>query len=148
MKIHTSVLRGAAGIAAGLVSAVLVYWAAAVIAMLGMRGVPLGSSGGPPTTAELGLHLLFAAAGSAIGGYVALRMANGRRAPALIVGMTLAAGAIMGFGKQTSNWPSGFGLGMGAACLCGAVIAAAGYGRGRRPSGLIASGKASRADSA
>jgi hypothetical protein len=137
MDIRGTAFGGVVGIALGLMSAVLIYWVGAVITLLSLRGIPLGSSGGPPTLPELALHLLFAAAGCAVGGYVALRLAKARLVPALIVGLALAVAAVVGFGKPISSWPRGFALAMAAACLSGTLIAAAVRGWLRRSPGIV-----------
>jgi hypothetical protein len=119
------IARSTLGVAAGISAAIAVYWLGAVIALLSMRGVPLGSAGGSPTPAELLLHLILAAIACFGGTMLALIVA--RRSPlahAIVLGLLMGIGAIAGFGKPASNWPRWFGYGMGAACLLGASAAA------------------------
>lgn len=118
-------IRSIVGAIAGVVVAAVAYWIFAVIALLAIRGIPLGSSGGPPTITEVILHMVFAGSGSMTGALTARRIANGLRAPAIAMAIVLAVGAVAGFGKEASTWPRGFGIAMGAACLIGTGIAIA-----------------------
>lgn len=118
------ILKSVAGIAAGVAVAVIAYWFAAVVALISMHGIPLGSPGGPPTPADVSVYLLFGAAATFGGALVATRIA-GRPAPrhALLVGALLAAGAFAGFSKPSSNWPAWFPFAIASACACGAALA-------------------------
>lgn len=100
------------------------YWIAAVVALLIMHGIPLGSSGGPPSTADVSAHLAFATAASFVGGLVAVRIAGYRpHLHALVLGGLLATSVFLGFSKPASNWPAWFPYGMAVACGCGAFLA-------------------------
>ena len=51
-----------------------------------------------------------------------MRMGRGRRivgAASLV--MLLGAGAVAGFGKESSQWPGWFGVAMAATCMAGAT---------------------------
>ena len=121
---RTLVLKSIGGVVAGGLVAVAGYWIAAVVALLSMRGLPLGSPGGPPTTADVSAHLAFATAASFGGGLVAVRIAGYRpHLHALVTGGLLAIFMFLGFSKPASNWPAWFPYGMAVACAGGAVLA-------------------------
>lgn len=121
---RASVLKSIGAVVVGGLTAVVGYWMAAVIALVAMHGIPLGSSGGPPTTADVSAHVLFAAAASLGGGFVATRIADYKpRMHALVLGGVLALLAFLGFSKPSSNWPDWFPYGMAAACAGGAFVA-------------------------
>lgn len=121
----TRLIRGILAIAAGGVVAVVAYWVGAVIALLLLRGIPMGSSGGPPTGLELALHLALGGTACLLGATLAVRIS--RASPQLYAGvlaLILGAAAFVGFGKPASNWPVWFGAGMAAMCLLGGATAA------------------------
>lgn len=119
-----TVLRSIGAIVAGGLVAAIGYWAAAVVALLVMHGLPLGSPGGAPTTADVSAHLAFAAAASLGGGLVAMRIAGCRpRLHALAMGGLLAMSMFLGFSKPASNWPVWFPYGMAVAFATGAALA-------------------------
>ena len=121
---RTLVLKSIGGLVAGGLTAAAGYWIAAVVALLLMHGLPLGSPGGPPTTADVSAHLAFATAASFGGGLVAVRIAGYRpQLHALVIGGLLATFMFLGFSKPASNWPAWFPYGMAVACGCGAVLA-------------------------
>lgn len=115
-------LRYALAILVGCLSAVLVYWLGAVAALLVLRGIPLGSAGGPPTNTELAAHLVL----SALAGFVAvvaagrLSRANTRQLAGPLV-VLLALGAVVSFAKPASNWPAWFGVAMAIGCAVGVM---------------------------
>jgi hypothetical protein len=89
-----------------------------------MHGIPLGSQGGPPTAADLSVHIALAAIATLTGARTAIRISRGSPlGHALAVALVLGVVAIRGFGKPASNWPDGFGVAMAAACLAGATTA-------------------------
>lgn len=111
----------------GAFGAVLVYWTGAVVALLLVRGIPLGSAGGPPTTSEVGIHLLLATIGGFVGGLAAGRLS--RSAPlrlAVPLAAVLGLGAIIGFGNPAGQWPRWFGFAMAISCAVG-VLGAFGW---------------------
>lgn len=120
----TLVLRSIGGVVTGGLIAAAGYWIAGVVALLIMHGIPLGSSGGPPSTADVSAHLAFATAASFLGGLVAVRIAGHRpHLHALILGGLLAISVFQGFSKPASAWPVWFPYGMAVACGCGAFLA-------------------------
>lgn len=122
------------GIVAGALVAVAGYWIAAVIALLMVHGVPLGSAGGPPTVWDASLHLVLAAAASFVGGLVAVRSAGHRPLfHALAVGGLVATLMFLGFSKPASTWPGWFPYGMALACGGGALLAGRFAGRRKSP---------------
>ena len=121
---YTLVLKSIGGVVAGGMIAAAGYWIAAVVALLIMHGIPLGSSGGPPSTADVSAHLAFATAASFVGGLVAVRIAGYRpHLHALVLGGLLGTSVFLGFSKPASNWPAWFPYGMAVACVCGAFLA-------------------------
>lgn len=117
-------MRSLVAVTAASIVAIVAYWCAAVVALLTMHGIPLGSAGGPPTAADISVHLALAALASFGGCLVAFRIA--RTSPHLhawAVGAVLAIGAIAGFGKPSSQWPAWFSVGMAASCSVGAIAA-------------------------
>lgn len=121
---RTLVLKSIGGVVAGALVAAAGYWIAAVVALLLMHGLPLGSPGGPPATSDVSVHLVFAAVAGFSGGIVALRVAGYKpRLHAFATGALLAAFMFLGFSKPASNWPGWFPHGMALAFGGGAVIA-------------------------
>ena len=120
----TLVFKSIGGVVAGGMIVAAGYWIAAVVALLIMHGIPLGSSGGPPSTADVSAHLAFATAASFVGGLVAVRIAGYRPLlHALVLGGLLGTSVFLGFSKPASNWPAWFPYGMAVACGCGAFLA-------------------------
>ena len=118
------ILKSIGGVAAGGLIAAVGYWIAAVVALLVMHGIPLGSSGGPPTMADVWVHLALATAASFAGCLVAGWIADYRpHIHALVLGGLLGTLVLLGFSKPASNWPIWFPYGMAVACGCGAVLA-------------------------
>lgn len=124
-------MRSIAALVIGTAIASIVYWVGAVIALLAMHGIPLGSAGGPPTRADLLVHLSLAAVGTFAGSRVSMRI--GRGPPELhtiALGVLLAIIVLVGFSKP-NNWPGWFGPAMAAACIFGSLVAAAISARAR-----------------
>jgi len=99
----------------GGLAAMAVYWTGAVIALLAMRGMPLGSAGGPATPAEITFHLGLGAVAMLLGAVLTAKLS--RTSPRVHVGalgLLLGIGALVGFGKPTSQWPPWFGVAMAA----------------------------------
>ncbi len=119
------IVRSITALAVSVVVAGVVYWVGAVIALLAMHGLPLGSPGGPPTRGDLVVHLSLALAGAFAGARLAMRLATHRRAShGLALGVVLGILVIFGFSKP-NNWPEWFGAAMSTACILGSVAAAA-----------------------
>lgn len=122
--VGTLVLKSIGGLIAGGLVAAAGYWVAAVVAFIVMHGLPLGSPGGPPTTADISVHLAFATAASFGGGLVAAWIAGYRpQLHALVIGGLLAMSMFLGFSKPATHWPAWFPYGMAVACATGAVLA-------------------------
>lgn len=122
--VRTLILKSIGSVAAGALVAAVGYWIAAVVALLLMHGLPLGSPGGPPTASDVSIHLLFAAVAGFSGGIVALRIAGHKpRLHAFATGALLATFMFLGFSKPASNWPGWFPYGMAVAFGGGAVLA-------------------------
>src|SRR5688572_3175253 len=118
------VLKSIAGVVAGVMIAAAAYWLGAVVALLTMHGIPLGSAGGSPSTADVLVHLGLATAASAAGALSAVRIAGYRpRLHALLTGGLFGAFMFLGFSKPSSNWPAWFPYGMAVACAGGAWLA-------------------------
>lgn len=121
---RTLVLKSIGGVVAGGLVAAAGYWIAAIVALLVMHGLPLGSLGGNPTMADVSAHLAFATAASFGGGVVAVRIAGYRpHLHALAIGGLLATFMFLGLSKPTSSWPAWFPYGMAVACAGGAFLA-------------------------
>lgn len=117
-------MRSIAALIVGAGIASIAYWVGAVIALIALHGIPLGSPGGPPTRADLLVHLSLAAAGTFAGARLTMRIAAHRRElHAVVLGLLLAPLVLFGFSKPTSNWPGWFGAAMAAACILGSVAA-------------------------
>lgn len=89
-----------------LVTIVLAYLGA-IVQVLVTIGLPLGSTGREPTRGEyLGL-LLIAGAAAAIGGHIAAGIArSGSKAAVIAAAVFLACGALWGFTRPASQWPT------------------------------------------
>ena len=112
------------GVAAGCLVAALVYWVGAVVALLALHGIPLGSAGGPPTSTDIVIHFVLAALGAYVGARVAIRIsAAGPTWPAMATGALLATFTIASFSKSSSSWPGWFPFGIAASCILGSVLA-------------------------
>ena len=118
-------LRYLLAVFVGCFSAVLVYWFGAVAALLLLRGIPLGSAGGPPTNIELAIHVILSALAGFAGVEVASRLSRAiPRHLAIPLVILLGLGAIIGFGKPGSTWPSWFPVAMAIMCAIGGMGAA------------------------
>ncbi|HUF66576.1 MAG TPA: hypothetical protein VMM17_11440 [Gemmatimonadaceae bacterium] len=116
--------RSLIAVTAGSVAAFLAYWFGAVVALIVMHGIPLGSAGGAPATADIAVHLGLTAIATFGGSRLAIRL--GRTAPrahGLAVGLVLAVGAVAAFGGASSSWPRWFGFAIAAASCAGAIAA-------------------------
>ncbi len=93
---------------AGLLVAVILYHTGAVIAFVGVYGMPLGASPGPPHPTFLAMNLAFSIVAAVVAGWMVARI--GRRnslAYAAALGFLLAALVLWGFSKpatQVPNW--------------------------------------------
>ena len=123
-------MRSVLSVTAGGVVALIMYWGGAVVALLLLRGIPLGSAGGPPTRSEVVLHLALGAAACFLGATLTVRLS--RTSPRLhagVLALILGLGALIGFSKPASQWPTWFGVGMAAMCVVGGAAATAWAGR-------------------
>ena len=107
---------------AGLLTSAITYWVGAVIVLLTTQGIPLGSTSEPLSSLEFLLHVVMAGGACALGAHVALRVTGGWSGSAVAVGLILGVMAFRGFGQHAHNWPRGFPLAMGVACLVGAMV--------------------------
>ncbi|HJU75873.1 MAG TPA: hypothetical protein VJ717_19180 [Gemmatimonadaceae bacterium] len=111
-------MRNLLAVGLGGLAAIVVYWAGAVVTLLLLRGIPLGSAGGPPTPAEIALHLGLAVVATFIGALVTTKVATVAPRVALgAFGVLLAIGALVGFGKSSSQWPRWFGITVAGVCV-------------------------------
>lgn len=92
-------------LAGGLVTAVL-FQVGTVAAFVGLYGIPLGASPGPPTAGYFVLNLGFAGIAAVAGGWVTARIARQRSlAHVATLALLLAALVLWGFSQPTSQWP-------------------------------------------
>jgi hypothetical protein len=117
-------MRSILAIAVGGVVAAAGYWVGAVIALLTMHGIPLGSPGGPSTRGDVLAHLVIAMFATLAGARIAVRIEPQWPARnAFILGLLLGAAVMLGFSKRGSGWPPWFPVTMAAACLLAGVLA-------------------------
>lgn len=115
-------MRSLIAVISGSLVAIVAYWCAAVVALLMMHGIPLGSAGGRPTLGDIGVHIVLGFTASLLGSLLAIRIA--KTSPTLhagAVGLLVGIGAAAGFSKASSNWPTWFGVAMGTFCFVGAL---------------------------
>jgi hypothetical protein len=100
-------LRALVGMMTGVLVTVLLAYLGAIVLLLTAIGLPLGSTGRDPTPGEyLGL-LLIAGAAAAVGGHIAAGIARSQSKLAVIAAAAfLAGGALWGFSKPASQWPT------------------------------------------
>ena len=128
-------MRGLLAVLIGGLTAIVTYWGGAIAAFVAIRGIALGSPGGPPTAREVVIHFALGFAASFLGARLAIIIA--RTSPQMhagAVGLLAGIGAMAAFGKASSEWPPWFGAAMAASCLGGALAAAVWMIR-RRPRG-------------
>lgn len=119
-------MRSIAAWIVGGVMALIAYWVGAVIALLAMRGIPLGSPGGPPTPGDIWVHLTLGAVATFLGARLTMRIAARRiDLHGGVLGLLLGTLMFVGFSKPASNWPTWFGTTMFVACMLGSVVAIA-----------------------
>jgi hypothetical protein len=115
-------LRLAIAVVAGVVVAILLSYAAAIVFVLATVGIPLGAESRPLTTAGSAILLLAAAAAGAAGAHTATRVARDRPRVAVgAVGAILALMMIWGFSGRNS-WPQGWGYAVAAAIAAGCLL--------------------------
>lgn len=115
-------MRSLIAILLGCLIAAIVYWCGAVVALLMMHGIPLGSAGGPPSAGDIGISIALGFMASFLGALLAIKL--GRTIPTLhagTVGLLVGIGAAAGFSKAASKWPNWFGFAIALACLVGAL---------------------------
>jgi hypothetical protein len=112
-------LRALLAIVTGVLVTVVLAYLGAIVLIVVAIGLPLGSTGREPTSGEyLGL-LLIAGAAAAVGGHIAAGIARSQRKAAVIAAaLFLGGGALWGFSKPASQWPTWW-----APVLAGAVAA-------------------------
>jgi hypothetical protein len=110
-------IAAGAGVAAGL------YQVGAIIALLVVVGLPLGSSGGEPPAAYYVLNLALAALAAALGGAVSARVARGARHLVVpILAVLLAGAALLGFSQPASQWPRWYPLTLALIGAAGTLV--------------------------
>ena len=119
--------RAVLALVMGVLAAITTYWIGAVAALLAMRGVPLGSPGGPASTPELAVHLILGTGAGFVGAIVAARIAIApTRRHAFVVtmalGLILGATALLSFSNVANQWPVWFGAALGAALALGTLM--------------------------
>lgn len=120
-------------LAGGLVAAVL-FQVGAVVAFVGLYGIPLGASPGPPGSGYFAINLGFAALAAVAAGWVTARLAGPRPlAPVGALAVVLAAVVSWGFTKPASQWPGWYPPVLALVGLVGAL--AGGILRGGRAPG-------------
>lgn len=128
-------LRCIAALLLGGLTGIVVYWVIAVVAYLSMHGIPLGNSGGPPTPADLAIHLVGATLASATAGLVTERLAPLRpMAFVIALAFSLALFAFLGFSKPASNWPAWFAVAFALAVIMGGIAGGLFSGKRKRKS--------------
>jgi hypothetical protein len=116
-------MRSILAIAVGGVVAAVGYYVGAVIALLTMHGIPLGSPGGPATRGDVLAHLVIAMITTFAGATVATRIEpQWPERNAFILGLLLGTAVLIGFSKRGSGWPAWFPIALAAACLLGGVL--------------------------
>ena len=111
----------------GTLAAITTYWIGAVAALLAMRGVPLGSPGGPASTPELAVHLILGMGAGFVGAIVAARIAVALTrwqafALTIVLGIVLGATALLSFSNVANEWPVWFGAALGGALAVGTLM--------------------------
>lgn len=115
-------MKSIAALFLGALVGTAMYWVIAVVAVLGMHGLPLGGEGGPPTRADLAVHLAGAIIASGAAGVVVERLAPVRpMALVVVLAFGLALPACFGFSKPASQWPGWYGVAFALAVLAGAI---------------------------
>lgn len=111
-------------IVVGAAIAIASYWIGAVVALLAMHGIPLGSPGGKATGGDILAHFLIATVATVVGVNAAIRIDRARVRPnSLALGLLLASLSAIAFSKESSSWPRWFPIVMVLACIGGALIA-------------------------
>jgi hypothetical protein len=110
----------------GIVAAVL-FQVGAIVALLGVYGIPLGAESPNPGVLYFVINLGFAALGAGLGGWLAARLVGGRPlVPAAALALGLAVLALWGFSRPSSQWPAWYpgalALVGGGAALVGGVV--------------------------
>ena len=115
-------VRNFLALACGGIVALVVYLGGAAIVLVAMHGIPLGATGAPPGRGDLVANLALGLVASVLGAILAMRLSRSpARVNALVLGLCLGAGAVAGFGKESSQWPGWFGVAMAATCMAGAT---------------------------
>jgi hypothetical protein len=119
------VVRSLIAVLAGGVVAAVLFQVGAVSAFVGLYGIPLGASAGPPTVGYFVLNLGFAGIAALAGGWLTARLA--RQWPLAHVGvlaLVLAAVALWGFTGPASQWPPWYPPALALVALAGTLAGA------------------------
>jgi hypothetical protein len=117
-------------LAGGLTGAAL-YQLGAVIALVVLYGIPLGSSPEPPGVPYYILNLSFAALAAGAAGLVTARLARpDPRAAIALVAVILAGVSLWGFTRPASQWPAWYAPVLAMIALT--AVGIAGYRAGKR----------------
>jgi hypothetical protein len=101
-----TVVRSVIAVLTGGFVAAILFQVGAVIAYVGIYGIPLGAPAGRPTIGYFVLNLGFAGIAAVAGGRLTARLA--RQRPLAHVGalsLVLAGLALWGFTRPASQWP-------------------------------------------
>jgi len=114
--------------------ATVLFQVGAVISLVGLYGIPLGASPGPPGPGYFALNLGFAVLAAVVAGWVTARLAGSR--PRVAVGLLAVALVVVvlwGFTKPASQWPGWYPAVLALVGLVGAL--AGGFLRAGRAAG-------------
>jgi hypothetical protein len=118
-------LRSLIALLAGGVVATVLFQVGAVIAFVGLYGIPLGTTVGSPTAHYFVLNLGFAGIAALTAGWLTARIARRRPvAHAGILGVVLAAVVLWGFNQPASQWPSWYPLVLALVGVAGTLAGA------------------------
>jgi hypothetical protein len=105
-----SYLRAVLAAITGAVVTIALAYGGALVWLVATMGIPLGSPGREPTTAEYFGLLLIGGGAAAVGGHIASGIArHQRRAVVIVLSTFLAVGALWGFTRPASQWPTWWG---------------------------------------
>lgn len=100
----------------------VVYWVIAVVLLLSMHGIPMGSAGGPPTRTDFTVLLVGAMLAGVAAGMVTARLAPARaHALVVLLAISLAIFAYLGFSNPGANWPRWFAATFALAVTAGVI---------------------------
>jgi peptidoglycan/LPS O-acetylase OafA/YrhL len=130
-------VRSLAAVVGGWTVGVVGYQIVAIVALLSVHGIPLGSAGGPPGPAYFAVNLTLSALVAAAAGWTAARIARAHpTAHGAVAGGALAALALWGFTRPASHWPGWYAPVLAWIAVAGCMAGAAAR-RGRTQSGPV-----------